>query len=242
MKELVLVEQRTVNNVLVDGYYGSKEAWFTRFQIGEALEYADPQHSITLIHNKHKERLDNFSRRSQIETPSGRQEGFVYSIRGVLEICRWSKQPKADMVMDALYDMAESVMEKGYYTVMSAEETIKALAKGMEYDHFMEDVVFPAIEMQDEFTFDKLLEHYCGYPVKTIDDLKHAKTIFEQTSKERKQRLSALRYNVNDYINDDDMYRRINRFKWSAPENRGHYKTIKGVRWFDDFIMEQLTM
>lgn len=240
MKELKLVEQRTVNNVLIDGYYGSKEAWFTRFQIGSALEYDDPQSAVLHIHKRHKERLDKFSRECQFDTPSGTQVGFVYSIRGVLEICRWSKQPKADMVMDALYDMAESVMEKGYYTVMSAEETIKALAKGMEYDHFMEDVVFPAIEMQDEFTFDKLLEHYCGYPVKTIDDLKHAKTIFEQTSKERKQRLSALRYNVNDYINDDDMYRRINRFKWSAPENRGHYKTIKGVRWFDDFIMERL--
>lgn len=242
MNELTLIEQRTVNNITVDGYYADKEAWFTRYQIGSALEYADPQHAITLIHNKHKERLDKFSRESQIETPSGKQKGFVYSIRGVLEICRWSKQPKADMVMDALYDMAESVMEKGYYTVMSAEETIKALAKGMEYDHFMEDVVFPAIEMQDEFTFDKLLEHYCGYPVSSMDDLKHAKTIFNQTSKERKQRLSELRYNVNDYVNDDDMYRRISRFKWSAPENRGHYKTIKGVRWFDDFIMEKLKL
>ena len=242
MNELTLIEQRTVNNVLVDGYYGSEEAWFTRFQIGSVLEYADPQHAITLIHNKHKERLDKFSRESQIKTPSGTQVGFVYSIRGVLEICRWSNQPKADMVMDALYDMAESVVKKGYYTVMSAEETIKALAKGMEYHHFMEDVVFPAIEMQDEFTFDGLLEHYCGYPVKTMDDLKHAKVVFTQTSKERKQRLSALKYNVNDYVNDDDMYRRINRFKWSAPENRGHYKTIKGVRWFDDFIMHQLSV
>ena len=240
MKELTLIEQQTVNNVLVDGYYGNKEAWFTRFQIGEALEYDDPQSAILHIHKRHKERLDNFSFQCQFDTPDGKREGFVYSIRGVLEICRWSKQPKADMVMDALYDMAESVIEKGYYTVMSAEETIKALAKGMEYDHFMEDVVFPAIEMQDAFTFDKLLEHYCGYPVKTIDDLKHAKTIFEQTSKERKQRLSALKYNVNDYINNDDMYRRISRFKWSAPENRGHYKTIKGVRWFDDFVMAQL--
>ena len=61
-------------------------------------------------------------------------------------------------------------------------------------------------------------------------------------SQERKQRLSELRYNVNDYVNDDDMYRRISRFKWSAPENRGHYKTIKGVRWFDDFIMERLVL
>lgn len=118
MDELTLVEQRTVNNVLVDGYYGSKEAWFTRFQIGSALEYADPQHAITLIHNKHKERLDKFSRESQIETPSGTQKGFVYNIRGVFEICRWSRQPKADTVMDALYDMAESVVKKGYYSAL----------------------------------------------------------------------------------------------------------------------------
>lgn len=90
MNELTLIEQRTINNVLVDGYYGSKEAWFTRFQIGSALEYDDPQNAITVIHKRHRERLDQFSRRCQIDTPSGRQEGFVYSIRGVLEICRWS--------------------------------------------------------------------------------------------------------------------------------------------------------
>lgn len=243
MKELKLVEQRNVNNVLVDGYYGEEVAWFTREQVGSALEYSNPYQAITNIHNRHKERFDDKSVQLTLSSTDGKQyETWVYNFKGILEICRWSKQPKADMVMDALYDMAESVVKKGYYTVMSAEDTIKALAKGMEYDHFMEDVVFPAIEMQDEFTFARLLEHYCGYPVKTIDDLKHAKTIFEQTSKERKQRLSALRYNVNDYINDDNMYRRINRFKWSAPENRGHYKTIKGVRWFDDFIMERLTV
>lgn len=241
MNELKLVEQRTINNVLVDGYYGSEEAWFTRFQIGEALEYEFPVEAIGKIHNRHKERLNQFSRVSQVDLPSGGvQEGFVYSIRGVLEICRWSKQPKADMVMDALYDMAESVVKKGYYTVMSAEETIKALAKGMEYDHFMEDVVFPAIEMQDEFTFDKLLEHYTGFPVTTMDDLKMAKRIFAENQKERKQRLSSLCYCVNDYFNDDDMYKRINRFKWSLPENRGHYKTMKGVKWFDQYIMDKL--
>lgn len=138
------------------------------------------------------------------------------------------------------HEVLPSIRKHGYYTAMSAEETIKALAKGMEYDHFMEDVVFPAIEMQDEFTFDRLLEHYCGYPVKSMDDLKKAKAIFNETSKERKQRLSALCYCVNDYYQDDDMYRRISRFKWYAPENRGHYQTIKGVRWFDEYIMAQL--
>ena len=86
MSELKLIERRTINNVLVDGYYGKKTAWFTRFQIGSALEYADPQHAITLIHNKHKERLDSFSFRSQMETPAGKREGYFYSIRGVFEI------------------------------------------------------------------------------------------------------------------------------------------------------------
>lgn len=243
MKELTLVEQRTINNVLVDGYYGAEVAWFTREQIGSALEYGNPWQAITNIHNRHKERFENKSVQLNLSSTDGKTyETWVYNFRGVLEICRWSKQPKADMIMDALYDMAESVVKKGYYTTMSAEDTIKALAKGLEYDHFMEDVVFPAIEMQDEFTFDNLLEHYCGFPVKTMDDLKKAKSVFQETAKDRKQRLSALRYCVNDYYQDEDMYKRISRFKWAVPENRGHYQTIKGVRWFDDFIMEKLTL
>ena len=63
MNDMVLVESRSVNNVLVDGFYGDEEVWFTRFQIGSALEYADPQKAILLIHNHHKGRLDKFSRR-----------------------------------------------------------------------------------------------------------------------------------------------------------------------------------
>lgn len=128
MTEFALIETRTINNAVVDGYYHSKEAWFTRTQIGSALGYADPQNAITIIHRKHRNRLDPLSRWCQIDTPSGVQEGFVYSFRGVLEICRWSRQPKADMVMDALYDMAESVRDKGYYSCMSDEDLIQLLA------------------------------------------------------------------------------------------------------------------
>lgn len=125
--ELNLIMTQEVNNVPVDGYYGEKTAWFTRFQIGQALEYADPQNAITIIHKKHKERLDKFSRGCQFDTPSGKQTGYIYNIRGVLEICRWSRQPKADMVMDALYDMAESVIEKGYYSIMPDEELARLI-------------------------------------------------------------------------------------------------------------------
>lgn len=126
------METRSINNVLVDGFYGENQAWFSRRQIGEALEYADPQHAITLIHSKHKDRLDKFSFGSQIETPAGMREGLLYNIKGVLEICRWSRQPKADAVMDAIWDMAESVMRKGYFSLVSDEELYRMLGERLK--------------------------------------------------------------------------------------------------------------
>lgn len=213
----------------------NKEPWFVGVDVALALGYSNPRDALA----KHVDPEDKGV--AKCDTPGGLQEMTVINEPGVYSLTFSSQLESAKKFKRwVTHEVLPSIREKGYYTALTPEDTIKALAKGMEYDHFMEDVVFPAIEMQDEFTFDKLLEHYCGYPVSSMDDLKHAKTIFNQTSKERKQRLSELRYNVNDYINDDDMYRRISRFKWSAPENRGHYKTIKGVRWFDDFILERL--
>ena len=213
----------------------NKEPWFGGVDVALALSYTNPRDAPA----KHVDQEDKGV--AKCDTPGGLQEMTVINEPGVYSLTFSSQLESAKKFKRwVTHEVLPSIREKGYYTALTPEDTIKALAKGMEYDHFMEDVVFPAIEIQDEFTFDKLLEHYCGYPVSSMDDLKHAKTIFNQTSKERKQRLSELRYNVNDYVNDDDMYRRISRFKWSAPENRGHYKTIKGVRWFDDFIMEKL--
>lgn len=215
----------------------NNEPWFVGVDVALALGYSNPRDALA----KHVDPEDKGV--AKCDTPGGLQEMTVINEPGVYSLTFSSQLESAKKFKRwVTHEVLPSIREKGYYTALTPEDTIKALAKGMEYDHFMEDVVFPAIEMQDEFTFDKLLEHYCGYPVSSMDDLKHAKTIFNQTSKERKQRLSELRYNVNDYVNDDDMYRRISRFKWSAPENRGHYKTIKGVRWFDDVIMERLTL
>lgn len=235
MKELSLsfvFETQTIRTMLIN-----HEPWFVGKDVAIALKHTNPERAIRNFVDEEDKGV------TETVTPGGTQQIIIINEPGVYSLILQSQTETAKQFKHwVTHEVLPSIREKGYYTALTPEDTIKALAKGMEYDHFMEDVVFPAIEMQDEFTFDKLLEHYCGYPVKTIDDLKHAKTIFEQTSKERKQRLSALRYNVNDYINDDDMYRRINRFKWSAPENRGHYKTIKGVRWFDDYIMERLTV
>ena len=61
----------------------------------------------------------------------------MYNIRGVFEICRWSRQPKADMVMDLLYDMAESVLEKGYYSYVPDDMLVKQLT-----EHCSDDKTF----------------------------------------------------------------------------------------------------
>lgn len=124
MNTLQLIETKQINNVPVDGWYGTKQAWFTRFQIGEALEYDNPNDAIAKIHDRHKERLDKYSRLDKLSNEVQTYNVYLYSIRGVLEICRWSRQPKADMVMDALYDMAMEVMEKGYFSLLSDDELL----------------------------------------------------------------------------------------------------------------------
>lgn len=136
-----LVESRIINLVSVDGYYDKDRAWFTREQIGAALGYEDPRTSITVLHQRNKDRLDKFSMTVQMTAKDGKtREMVVYNLRGVMEICRWSNQPKADEVMDELYDMAEAVAEKGYYSYMSDEQLLELLkARVAKNEKFLRD-------------------------------------------------------------------------------------------------------
>ena len=95
----------------VDVYEDNKHQYYmTREQIGMALEYDDPRKRIAVIHSRKKDRLDKFSRGFQIETPSGSQTMVCYNLKGVMEICRFSRQPKADAFMDFCWDIMESLM------------------------------------------------------------------------------------------------------------------------------------
>lgn len=128
MTEYALIETRSINNTMVDGYYNNEQAWFTRTQIGEALGYDDPNRQVARLHNRHRDRLDPLSAVVKLTTTDGKMyDTFIYSFRGVLEICRWSKQEKANEVMDALYDMAESIRKKGYFSYMSDNELLEML-------------------------------------------------------------------------------------------------------------------
>lgn len=81
----------------------------TRKQIGEALEYDNPKDAIYRIHERHKDRLDKHSVVDKLSTTDDKKyDTILYNERGVMEICRWSKQPKANTFMDWVWDIVQA--------------------------------------------------------------------------------------------------------------------------------------
>src|SRR5690606_783926 len=77
----------------------------TRKQIGEALQYKNPDDSIYRIHERNKDRLDRFSVTDKLSSTDGKQyETILYRARGIYDVIRFSRQPLADEFMDWVYD------------------------------------------------------------------------------------------------------------------------------------------
>ena len=122
-----ILTTRNFNGVALDCYKGDddNDFWATREQIGRLLGYSNPKNAITKIHMRNKERIDKFSKtvelrkyfnESQNDTPFRNEPvATVYNFRGLLEICRWSNQPKADAVMDFLWEVADDIRKHGMY-------------------------------------------------------------------------------------------------------------------------------
>ncbi len=85
------------------------DLWVTREQIGSFLGYKNPHTAITLMHNKHFDRLDKFSKRINVQYSGGNHKVVAYSFKGLLEICRWSRQPNADAVLNSLCELIEKI-------------------------------------------------------------------------------------------------------------------------------------
>lgn len=102
MKSSLQKVSNSVFGAIVCDYYsdGKGEFFMTRQQIGQALDYDEPNKRIDEIHSKHRERLDKFSTTLKLRVVEGKREVnremVLYSAKGVYEICRWSRQPKAD--------------------------------------------------------------------------------------------------------------------------------------------------
>lgn len=108
--ELQLVKSEQFYGVDCDFYKGNDdEMWLTRNQIAEALEYNKKGDAIENIHRKHRDRLDKFSVTLKLRgTDKKRYNTYMYNERGVMEICRWSRQPKANEFMDWVWDIVQA--------------------------------------------------------------------------------------------------------------------------------------
>ncbi|WP_425058408.1 hypothetical protein SCACP_30580 [Sporomusa carbonis] len=121
MGELELVRSAMFGNVACDFYRQGNDIAMTREQIGRALEYPNPKRALSDMHKKHKERLDKFSVVRKIRTTDGKEYNtYLYSARGIYEICRHSTQPKADAFYDFVYDILEG-LRTGAIVAVSAE-------------------------------------------------------------------------------------------------------------------------
>lgn len=110
--EIVASDQffETTVNVYRDN---NNEIYMTRNQIGEALGYSNPQRAMSDIHNRNKERLDNFSVVRKMRSTDGRMyDTHLYTEKGIYEIMRYSKKPKANEFYDFVYELLSKIRKR----------------------------------------------------------------------------------------------------------------------------------
>jgi len=90
------------------------------------LGYSNPANAIKNIHLKHKERLDKFSTQLTLGYVEGdryvERERILYNRKGIMEICRWSRQPLADKFMDWCWEIMDRLISNSLNTVTLSRE------------------------------------------------------------------------------------------------------------------------
>lgn len=128
MNNLKLVETDVFNEIATCDFWGNanNEYLVTREQIGRALGYSNPTNAIKNIHLKHKERLDKFSTQLALGYVEGdryvERERILYNRKGIMEICRWSRQPLADKFMDWCWEIMDRLISNSLNTVTLSRE------------------------------------------------------------------------------------------------------------------------
>ena len=107
MSSLKLITTEKFGSIPCDFYRNmNDDILLTREQIGSALEYANPDDALSKIHRRHKDRLDQLSVIAKLSSTDGKESNtYLYTERGVMEICRWSNKPKANQFMDWCWDI-----------------------------------------------------------------------------------------------------------------------------------------
>lgn len=128
--KLKLVKQGKFLGTTCDFYVDEENnIYMSRTQIGYALQYKNPSDAIRNIHSRHYNRLDEMSvevTTAQIERVSKHQGSdkltFMYTEKGIYELCRHSKQELADKFYDWVYDVISSIKKNGHYIASEKDD------------------------------------------------------------------------------------------------------------------------
>ena len=139
MSNLQLITTENFGGIPCDFYRNmNNDILLTREQIGSALEYTNPRTAIKNIHRKHKDRLDELSIRiksggyqNEPTSKSEEQERVYYTERGIMEICRWSRQPLANQFMDWCWDVIEKYRNNQGFTDSINNSAINTLTQAI---------------------------------------------------------------------------------------------------------------
>ena len=145
---LQILTTRNFNGLAFDCYYEDGQDvgdfWATREQIGQLLGYENPSIAIGLIHKRNKKRLDKFSTLFKMNNVEGdrtvTRDVRVYNFKGLLEICRYSQQPRANAVIDWLWEIADELRRTG---MIAQRNEIKRLSNEVDELHKKIDGMYP---------------------------------------------------------------------------------------------------
>lgn len=182
-----LLMTKNFNGVQLDCYKAdnvNNDFWATREQIGRLLEYVEPMKSIAKIHERNPERLDKFSTVVNLTTVEGNRmvtrEVIVYNFKGLLEICRYSNQPKANAVMDFLWDIADEIRRTGYYATGNHRKRMaefdRAMKQGKEVYMSMG---YRGVKLA--VALDKIYKDYLGFSALEIAGIDPNEVVDEHT-------------------------------------------------------------
>lgn len=126
---LTLAKTELFNSAQCDFWRNeNNEVYMTREQIGAALEYSEPRKAIHKIHERNQERLDKFSVVTKLTTTDKKSyDTIIYNERGIYEIIRFSKQPKANAFYDFVYDLLGSLRKGDTVLIQPSNDDVKLL-------------------------------------------------------------------------------------------------------------------
>ena len=131
--KLQLVKTGNFHDLPCNFYEKDDEVWMTRTQIGKALEYAEPSKAIQKIHERNNNRFIDKSTVVKMGTVDGKNRDVVlYNELGIFEICRHSKQPKADEFMDWAFGIVKAYRHGQLQVVNPDDKLQKFCADQME--------------------------------------------------------------------------------------------------------------